>query len=368
MKRYIIYKFVAVVLSAIIYASCGDDKYPENVVASTSPFVCFEVSVQNEVYKEGSEANIYVPSSASTLNINVRSIYSWGTSVWGYKSWVSVSTNQGSGNSNFTLNIEENPLSEVRSETVRVHCDGRSISINIHQEAQGGANKTFNVNGVSFKMIMVQGGTFQMGATSEQVGEWSQALPIHNVTLSSYSIGETEVTQALWKAVMGKNPSKYTGNEYRPVECVSWNDCQDFIQKLNTLTGKNFRLPTEAEWEYAARGGNKSASYIYSGSNDFDKVAWFSENSEDTTHPVKNKQANELGIYDMSGNVNEVVYDWYNSYSSSSQTNPTGPSSGTHRTERGGCFTWHSSSFGVSYRQSIDPTKGFRNVGFRLAL
>ena len=198
------------------------------------------------------------------------------------------------------------------------------------------ANPTFNVNGVSFTMIAVEGGTFKMGAQSSDSGgdnydsdAYSNESPVHDVTLSSYYIGETEVTQELWEAVMGSNPSYYSGYPQRPVEYVSLNDCQEFITKLNQLTGKNFRLPTEAEWEYAARGGNKSKGYKYSGSNTIDNVAWYTSNSGSETHDVKTKQANELGIYDMSGNVYEWCQDWYDSYSSGSQTDPTGPTGPT---------------------------------------
>ena len=153
------------------------------------------------------------------------------------------------------------------------------------------------VNGVSFNMAGVEGDTFMMGATSEQTGAYSDEKPVHFVTLSDYYIGETEVTQELWMAVMGTNPSRFTGDAQRPVEKVSWDACQTFISKLNALTGENFRLPTEAQWEYAARGGNKSRGYLYSGSNSVGKVAWSDENSGNTTHAVKTKSPNELGIY-----------------------------------------------------------------------
>ena len=171
---------------------------------------------------------------------------------------------------------------------------------------------TFEANGVSFTMIPVEGGTFTRGATSEMTEPSDWEKPTHQVTLSSYYIGETEVTQALWKAVMGSNPSWFKGDDL-PVEKVSWDDCQTFISKLNALTGKNFRLPTEAEWEFAARGGNQSRHTQFSGSSRIDDVAWYDGNSGDKTHPVKTKQPNELGIYDMTGNVWEWCQDWYGS-------------------------------------------------------
>ena len=229
-------------------------------------------------------------------------------------------------------------------------------------------NQTISVNGVSFTMIAVEGGTFQMGATSEQ-SSWSNIdeYPVHTVTLSDYYIGETEVTQELWEAVMGSNPSFFSGNPQRPVEMVSWNDCKEFITKLNNLTGKNFRLPTEAEWEYAARGGNESQGYKYSGSDTIGNVAWYYGNSSSTTHNVKTKSPNELGIYDMNGNVWEWCEDWYGSYSSSSQTNPTGPSSGSFRVLRGASWRHGSIYCRVSERHRNFPDYRRDTYGFRLA-
>ena len=246
--------------------------------------------------------------------------------------------------------------------------DKKEIVNNSETDLNG--NVVFNVKGVSFKMIAVEGGTFMMGATSEQGKDASKdEKPAHSVTLSDYYIGETEVTQELWEAVMGNNPSYYSGNPQRPVENVSWNDCQEFITKLNQLTGKNFRLPTEAEWEYAARGGNKSKGYKYSGSNTIDNVAWYTDNSSSQTHDVKTKQANELGIYDMSGNVWEWCQDWYGKkyYQNSLQTNPTGPSSGSGRVFRGG--SWGSARFcRVSNRYYNYPGNSYYNLGLRLSL
>ncbi len=224
------------------------------------------------------------------------------------------------------------------------------------------------VSGVTFTMVAVEGGTFMMGATSEQGSDaFSDEKPVHQVTLSSYYIGQTEVTQALWKAVMGNNPSESKGDN-KPVECVSWDDCQDFVIKLNQLTGKRFRLPTEAEWEYACRGGKKSRGYKYSGSNTIDDVAWYYDNSKRKTHPVATKSPNELGIYDMIGNVWEWCQDWNGSYSSAAQTNPTGASSGSCRVDRGGCWSSYAKDCRSSNRRGNAPDDRGLNLGLRLAL
>ena len=226
----------------------------------------------------------------------------------------------------------------------------------------------FTVKGVKFLMVEVEGGTFTMGATKEQGSDiFNDENPTHKVTLDSYYIGQTEVTQALWQAVMDNNPSNRKGDNL-PVEQVSWNDCQEFIKKLNAITGKKFRLPTEAEWEYAARGGNCSRGYKYSGSNNIGKVAWYCGNSRGETHPVATKKANELGIYDMSGNVYEWCSDWRGSYSSSPQTNPVGPSSGYYRMGRGGCWGYYSRLCRVSNRGSDSPGDSLDTLGLRLVL
>ena len=232
----------------------------------------------------------------------------------------------------------------------------------------GAARETIKVKGVSFDMIMVEGGTFTMGATSEQENDaFDDENPAHKVTLSDYYIGETEVTQALWQAVMGSNPSSIKGNS-NPVESVSWNDCQEFIHKLNSLTGRTFLLPTEAEWEYAARGGNESKGYKYSGSKSIDNVAWYDDNSGSKTHAVKTKSPNELGIYDMSGNVFEWCQDWYGSYSSNAQNNPTGPLSGSYRVLRGGNRGSSSKGCRVSFRSYASPVSRYYYAGLRLVL
>ena len=211
-------------------------------------------------------------------------------------------------------------------------------------------------------MVYVSGGTFIMGGD-----ESSDQTPTHSVTLSSYYICKYEVTQALWRAVMGSNPSKFKGDNL-PVEQVSWNDCQTFINRLNSYTGRNFRLPTEAEWEFAARGGNYSRRYKYSGSNYIGDVAWYTDNSGNRTHPVGTKQANELGLYDMSGNVWEWCSDWYGSYSSYSQSNPTGATSGFGRVERGGNWCGLARYCCSSHRSYYAPGNSFDDLGLRLVL
>ena len=224
-------------------------------------------------------------------------------------------------------------------------------------------NKTFTANGVSFNMVYVAGGTFQMGSNDGE--SWEK--PVHSVTLSDYCIGQTEVTQELWQAVMGSNPS-YNKGAKNPVTDVSWNDCQKFISKLNRLTGGCFRLPTEAEWEYAARGGNKSRGYKYSGSDYFlSSVAWYGDNSGDEVHPVGSKSPNELGLYDMSGNVWEWCSDRYGSYPSSPQTNPTGASSGSRRVLRGGGNSDVESCCRSAFRLYSVPTHRVEDIGLRLA-
>ncbi len=232
-------------------------------------------------------------------------------------------------------------------------------------------SKTYTVGGVTFKMVAVDGGTFTMGATSEQGNDYeNDERPTHQVTLSDYWIGETEVTEGLWTAVMGSNPSANKKGDNYPVEYVSWNDCQTFISKLNALTGETFRLPTEAEWEFAARGGAQSQGYKYSGSNTIGDVAWYYDNSGRAKHPVATKTANELGLYDMSGNVWEWCQDWYGRsyYSSSPTTNPTGPSTGSYRVFRGG--GWYDNSARccrVSGRNSFAPLYRNPYLGLRLA-
>lgn len=248
------------------------------------------------------------------------------------------------------------PVQQVVQQPVAQPVAAQKPENGVVTDADG--NVVATVNGVDFKMIKVEGGTFTMGEGKEA----------HEVTLSEYYIGEFEVTQELWEAVMGSNPS-YCNGVVNPVEKVSWNDCQGFIMKLSRMTGGKFRLPTEAEWEYAARGGNKSKGYEYSGSNVIDEVAWYFKNSGSGTHPVGTKLPNELGIYDMIGNVREWCQDWYGEYSGVPQTNPQGPSSDSHRVLRGGSWKRYARYSSVSYRNYLTPdNRSDYDCGFRLAL
>ena len=243
------------------------------------------------------------------------------------------------------------------------------------QSSYGQENLSFTVNGVSFEMVFVEGGTFMMGCTGEQGEEYYWERPVHEVTVSSFYIGKYEITQKEWVAIMGNNPSHFRsvqfliprGNNF-PVEHVTWADTQEFITKLNAVTGKKYRLATEAEWEYAARGGSKSKNYKYSGSDNIDDVAWYSGNSDATTHLVGTKQPNELGIYDMTGNVWEWCSDWYGLYPDVAQTNPQGPTKGTYRIVRGGGWNNDTKDCRITLRNFDYQGSHFNGLGFRIAL
>ena len=236
--------------------------------------------------------------------------------------------------------------------------------------------RTFTVNGCEFTMIKVNGGSFNMGFNEG----YSEEMPEHLVTLSSYYIGETEVTQRLWEKVMGYNPSEYKCLEY-PVTNVSWNECMRFVRILNEKYGLPFSLPTEAQWEYAARGGNKSKGYKYSGSNTYSTVTHCVEYSfwgellgySNTPNSVRRKSSNELGIYDMSGNVKEWCYDNGNEYGSEAQTDPidlmvTNPNAPSYRAVRGGGYLSKHYECRSTYRGRMQSESSSKELGFRLVL
>ena len=216
-------------------------------------------------------------------------------------------------------------------------------------------------------MALVQGGTFNMGTiTSEDIDE----KPMHSVTLHSYLLGKYEVTQKEWTEIMNNNPSYHTNCDDCPVEMVSWDDVQQYISKLNQKTGKTYRLPTEAEWEFAARGGNNGHNYTYSGGENLQALGWYYENSKSTTMPAGRKQPNELGIFDMTGNVNEWCSDYYDPlyYNNSPENNPHGPDTGNGRVIRGGCFSDLAEYCTNTARNNDSSGRKKAVTGFRLAM
>ena len=234
---------------------------------------------------------------------------------------------------------------------------------------------TFNIKNVDFKMIAIEGGSFIMGSNSKDSNR--DQKPAHKVTLSDYYIGQTEVTQELWKAIMGSNPSEFEGKNM-PVDSVTWEACQVFVSRLNKIFHDNgkltnefqFHLPSEAQWEFAAKGGNKSKGYRYAGSNNINEVAWTRENADDMTHPVASKLPNELGLYDMSGNVWEWVQDYYDAYDNLDKVNPSAITKNTGKViKRGGSWYYapehyFTTTFRYGYYTSISDS----SIGIRLCL
>lgn len=369
-------------MCCLAFVSCTEDHMPSGLSfgkpsSSTSGGSGSGSGTEVTNTISANQTSLSFAAEGGSQTITIISNFSW--SSISVPTWITLSPSSGSsGSTSVTITASASTSTSSRSGTITLGSSSTTVSISVSQSAasSGGTTQTITVNGVSFKMIAVEGGTFTMGATSEQGSDaYDDESPTHSVTLSSFSIGETEVTQALWEAVMGQTPtsegslwsSSYGLGSNYPAYFVSWNDCQTFITKLNSLTGKTFRLPTEAEWEYAARGGNKSKGYKYAGSNTIGDVAWYTDNSGSTTHNVATKAANELGLYDMSGNVEEWCQDWYGDYSSGSQTNPTGPSTGSSRVFRGGsCFSY-ARFCRVSLRDYCTPDYGYSRPGLRLA-
>jgi formylglycine-generating enzyme required for sulfatase activity len=218
-------------------------------------------------------------------------------------------------------------------------------------------------------LVLVQGGTFEMG--SNEGINYADEKPTHSVTVSSFYIARQLVTQVQWQAVMGNNPSTNQCDSC-PVENISWNDAQAYCQKQSRLTGRTYRLPTEAEWEYAARGGNQGHGYTYSGSNNIDEVGWNNDISGGKSYPVSQKQPNELGLYDMTGNVWEWCSDWYDKdyydkeyYSGNPSQNPQGPSTGSYRVMRGGSWANSPDNCRVARRNRDPPVVRYGYIGFR---
>lgn len=228
-------------------------------------------------------------------------------------------------------------------------------------------------DGVEMEMVWVEGGSFTMGSNATPKGvklTYALARPEHRVTVDGYFIGRYEVTQGLWQAVMGENPSKFKGSANLPVESVSWTEAQEFAMRLSQMTGRRFRLPSEAEWEYAARGGGKSQRNPYAGCNrnQLDNHGWYCVNSDGATHAVGQLQPNELGLYDMSGNVAEWCQDWVEAYTSEEQTNPRGPRQGENRVLRGGHYNSTSAACTVYDRGWYLPSGKYELYGLRIVM
>lgn len=355
---------LALLAFATVLCSCSEEKSPENgFVTRESESILLTDSV------------FYVSHNTLALDVDVSATGEWR--AFSNDTWITVDTKERRGSGKLTLSMSENTDKFYpREGTVSLTNKYGKLTIVISQGSCGVL--TFNVGEVIFKMIPVAHGTFQMGLSADGYNE----TPIHSVTLTKdYYMGETEVTQGLWYAVMGQKPtsdgrswfSPGLGDNY-PAYLISYEDCEEFLVGLNKMTGQKFRFPTEAEWEFAAKGGNKSKGDIYAGSNTLEEVAWWEGNSGNNTHTVKTKAANELGLYDMSGNVYEWCYDWYDYYPSATETDPTGPTYGYSRVLRGGDYDgsgWYHKCTG---RQSEKPS--YRGVGslwygilgFRLAL
>ena len=315
-----------------------------------------------------------MPNDASMGTVTGTGIYAKGTIIQlvalpasGYK-FVSWQDNNTDNPRSITVNANETYIATFAKESGG---GGEPTGLDIHTGIAC-------IDALANDMVKVQGGTFLMGAVSGDTLAYNDEKPQHSVTLSDYYICKYEVTQELWQAVMGSTPTynggwtdEYGKGDQYPAYRISWNDCDTFIQRLNAKTGLNFRMPTEAEWEYAARGGNKSQGYTYAGSNTIGDVAWYTDNSNSKTHVVMQNTANELGLYDMTGNVWEWCSDWFSStyYSESAgASNPKGPSTGSSRVNRGGSWNYDARDCRVSCRDYDDPDSRHSFLGLRLAL
>lgn len=268
----------------------------------------------------------------------------------------------------YTMKVQKEGYVTYTKEEIQL-ADGQILRLDIEMQEDEYKEKSdyvVTMYGLNMEMVYVEGGTFEMGASDEQ-GEDAREdeYPERAIKLDAYHIGKYEVTQAQWKAVMGTEPSYFKG-ENLPVEQVSWDEAQEFCKRLSEATGRKYTLPTEAQWEYAARGGNKSQHFKYAGSNNINEVAWYKINSNSKTHPVGGKKANELGVYDMSGNVWEWCSDWYTSYDASNMNNPQGAVNGEERVDRGGCWCDLASNCRVSSRDYDNPDLRYSDLGFRV--
>ncbi|MCL2073100.1 MAG: SUMF1/EgtB/PvdO family nonheme iron enzyme [Marinilabiliaceae bacterium] len=325
-------------LFILLFSGCGKDDNNSNNEEEYVPVTDITLNLSSATISVDGKVQLIatiVPEDATNQNI------SWTSSGVATVDEIGLVIGRAEGTATITVTAEDGNLSASCTITVAIH----------PSEPQ---------------MVSVEGGTFTFGCTDDE-DYYFWEFPTQQVTLSEFKIGKFLVMQSQWEAVMGDNPSRFIG-ENLPVERVSWDDVQEFIHKLNGLTGKEYRLPTEAEWEYAAREGSQSGNYKYSGSNNLDDVAWYEENSEDKTHPVGTKSPNKLGVFDMSGNVYEWCNDWYGHYTRDSKINPTGPEEGESRVLRGGAWRGADRTCRISYRISSAPDSFASYVGFRLVL
>jgi len=324
-------------LLSVVSISCGDKSNVTGII----------ISKENLLFGIG---------QSETLSANVLPYSATDKMIW--------NTND---NTVVLLSVEnEKQASSVSRCVLTAKKEGTAIVTVSTKDGKYSSSCNVKVINAEPELIWVEGGTFTMGCTDGDCYVYGKEEPAHEVTISGFNIAKYPVTQEQWQVIMGNKPSNHIGDEY-PVERVNWYDANQFIQKLNAQTGKKYRLLTEAEWEYAARGGNKSNHYKYCGNNNVDAVAWYELNSSGISHSVGIKLPNELGIYDMSGNVWEWCSDWYGDFSGDPQTNPTGPASGSSRVIRGGAYNNSITFARVSARIGFPPSSNSFNLGFRLA-
>ncbi|MDE5612603.1 MAG: SUMF1/EgtB/PvdO family nonheme iron enzyme [Odoribacter sp.] len=367
MKRLFYLMLGLVVLAGCHKGGSGDPVEPEEEVLTLD------------------EHRFEVLADGETISVQVVSNVEYTVTIPdAFRPWLSEESSKVSKTHVFAVSVNDEP--KVREGYVLFSGGSLKDTVFITQRPVA-KDFTETVSGVSLEMVYVQGGTFQMGASEDDDEAFDWEKPDHEVTLSDYYIGKYEVTQGLWERVMGTTIEEqrdkaieywnedldlYGKGSENPMYYVSWNEAQEFCTKLSQLTGKKYVLPTEAQWEYAARGGAKSQGYKYSGGNDIDEVAWYWGNSAEkySTSPVGLKKANELGIYDMTGNVWEWCSDWYSSnyYANSPQTDPVGPETGSYRVYRGGSWDIHAQYCRVSFRGDRSPYFRNKGLGFRVAL
>ena len=340
MKKVFYASAIAVLLAVVLVVSCKDKKNVEDEDVPVTGVRLNKTSLTLDVGKSETLIATIFPDNATNKAV-----------IWESKDTSVATVNNGTVTAKATGNVIITVTTEDAEETAS--CTVTVISSHPAEPSD---------------MVSVEGGTFTMGCSDNQCYYDNREKPTHQVTLSSFKISTYLVTQEQWEALMGNNPSNFTG-ENLPVENVTWSEVQNFISRLNTHTGKNYRLPTEAEWEYAARGGKHSPNNNkFSGSNTLGEVGWFTGNSDNKTQPIGTKEPNELGIYDMSGNVNEWCNDWYALYTEDPQTNPQGPATGDQHVFRGGSCMETSETCRVAFRSSGNATYKNVTLGFRLVL